>query len=81
MIQICKGLQGLHLGVPIQIELKGNLIKRPRNYKVPNFSTFFEDDEKTAYEYISRITIQCGELSNILKAIRICWKYQMMLLY
>jgi hypothetical protein len=38
--------------------------ERPRNYKVLDFSTFFGDDEKTAYEHISRFTIQCGELSN-----------------
>jgi hypothetical protein len=38
--------------------------ERPRNYKVPDFSTFSGDDEKTAYEHISRFTIQCGELSN-----------------
>ena len=31
--------------------------ERPRNYKVPDFSTFFGDDEKTAYEHISRFTI------------------------
>jgi hypothetical protein len=38
--------------------------ERPRNYKVPDFCTFSGDDEKTAYEHISRFTIQCGELSN-----------------
>jgi hypothetical protein len=38
--------------------------ERPRNYKVPDFSTFFGDDEKTTYEHISRFTFQCGELSN-----------------
>ena len=32
--------------------------ERPRNYKVPNFSTFSGDNEKTAYEHISRFTIQ-----------------------
>ena len=38
--------------------------ERPRNYKVPDFSIFSGDDEKTAYEHISRFTIQFGELSN-----------------
>ena len=38
--------------------------KRQRNYKVPDFSTFSGDDEKTAYEHISRFVIHCGELSN-----------------
>jgi hypothetical protein len=38
--------------------------ERPRNYKVPDFCIFFGDDEKTAYEHISRFTIQCKELSN-----------------
>jgi hypothetical protein len=38
--------------------------KRPGNYKVPDFSTFSGNDEKTVYEHISRFTIQCGELSN-----------------
>ena len=38
--------------------------ERHRNYKVPDFSTFSGVDEKTAYEHISRFTIQCGELSN-----------------
>ena len=38
--------------------------ERPRNYKVPDFSTFSVDDEKTTYEHISRFTIQYGELSN-----------------
>jgi hypothetical protein len=37
---------------------------KDRNYKVPDFSTFSGVDEKTAYEHISRFTIQCGELSN-----------------
>jgi hypothetical protein len=39
-------------------------LERPRNYKVSDFSTLFGDDEKTAYEHISRFKIQCGELSN-----------------
>uniref|UniRef100_A0A2N9F974 Uncharacterized protein n=1 Tax=Fagus sylvatica TaxID=28930 RepID=A0A2N9F974_FAGSY len=38
--------------------------ERPKNYKVPDFSTFSGDDEKTAYEHISRFTIQCGEDPN-----------------
>jgi hypothetical protein len=38
--------------------------ERPRNYKVPDFSIFSGEDEKTAYEHISRFTIQFGELSN-----------------
>jgi hypothetical protein len=38
--------------------------ERPRNYKVLDFSTFSRDDEKIAYEHISRFTIHCGELSN-----------------
>ena len=46
------------------LERIGREYERPRNFKVPNFSTFSGDDDKTAYEHISRFTIQCGELSN-----------------
>ena len=43
---------------PDKVEIE---YERPRNYKIPNFSTFSGDDEKTAYEHISRFTIQRGE--------------------
>jgi hypothetical protein len=36
----------------------------PRGFKVPNFTMFSGEDEKTALEHISRFTVQCGEYSN-----------------
>ena len=36
----------------------------PRGFKVPDFTMFSGEDEKTALERISRFTVQCGEYSN-----------------
>uniref|UniRef100_A0A2N9IV61 Retrotransposon gag domain-containing protein n=1 Tax=Fagus sylvatica TaxID=28930 RepID=A0A2N9IV61_FAGSY len=36
----------------------------PRGFKIPDFTMFSGDDEKTTIEHISRFTVQCGEYSN-----------------
>ena len=36
----------------------------PRGFKIPDFTMFSGEDEKTALEHISRFTVQCGEYSN-----------------
>jgi hypothetical protein len=36
----------------------------PRGFKIPDFTMFLGEDEKTALEHISRFTVQCGEYSN-----------------
>jgi hypothetical protein len=36
----------------------------PRGFKVPDFTMFSSEDDKTALEHISRFTVQCGEYSN-----------------
>uniref|UniRef100_A0A2N9EFY1 Retrotransposon gag domain-containing protein n=1 Tax=Fagus sylvatica TaxID=28930 RepID=A0A2N9EFY1_FAGSY len=36
----------------------------PKGFKIPDFTMFSGEDEKTSLEHISRFTIQCGEYSN-----------------
>jgi hypothetical protein len=38
--------------------------KWPRGFKIPDFTMFSGEDEKTALKHISKFTVQCGEYSN-----------------
>jgi hypothetical protein len=35
----------------------------PRGYRVPEFSKFSGEDDKTTFEHVDQFTLQCGEAS------------------
>jgi len=54
----------MHLYMKPYPEKVDRLVPLPRGYKIPNFATFFEEDEKSTIEHIGRLTMQCDEENN-----------------
>jgi hypothetical protein len=41
-----------------------DLIPLPNQYRVPDFTKFFEQDDTSTMEHVNRFIIQCGEAAN-----------------